>query len=132
MAEATTTPAKGLAEQTRPERTRGGIQFSPRVDIFETEDELLLYAEIPGVKPDNIDLHYENGELTLNARVTPRLPTQGFLLKEYEEGDFYRAFTISETIDASRISAQAKNGVLLVHLPKVEKVKPRQINVRAD
>jgi HSP20 family protein len=120
-------PAKERNESL-PEATRG-VQFVPRVDIFETEKELTLLADLPGVRPGDVDLHYEKGELTLTGKVPLR--QQGrLLLQEYETGDFYRTFTIHESIDASRIAAECKNGVLTVHLPKSEAVRPRQIEVR--
>jgi HSP20 family protein len=131
MANITSSPAKDRAE-ARPEATRGGVYFTPRVDIVETDAELTLYAEVPGVRPDDVDLRYEKGELLLHGRVKPRGGRQTALLQEYEEGDFFRAFTIHESIDAGRIAAECKNGVLIVHLPKVESVRPRQITVRGE
>src|SRR5215468_4299709 len=119
MAETTQTPAvphKERAEQTSPERLRGGVFFTPRVDIVETENELTLYADLPGVRPEDVDLRYEQGELILHGRCQPRHPERGTLLSEYEVGDFYRAFTIHESIDGSKIAADFKNGVLVVHL----------------
>jgi HSP20 family protein len=131
MADIATTPTKDRAEAARPEATRGGVFFTPRVDIVETDKELTLYAEVPGVGPEDVDLHYEKGELVLHGRVRPRRgPQQVPLLQEYDEGDFYRAFTIHESIDSTRIAAECKNGVLTVHLPKAEAARPRQINVR--
>jgi HSP20 family protein len=124
-------PTKDRAE-ARPEATRGGVFFTPRVDIVETDSELTLFAEVPGVRPDDVDLRYEKGELLLHARVQPRGQRRTALLQEYEEGDFFRAFTIHESIDAGRISAECKNGILTVHLPKVEAVRPRQIAVRGE
>jgi HSP20 family protein len=124
-------PQKGRLEQAQPEATRG-VQFVPRVDICETDHELLLFADLPGVRPEDVDLHYEKGELVLHARVRRREDRPEFLLREYDEGDFYRAFTIHESIDASRIEAQCKGGVLTVHLPKTEAVKPRQIKVSGE
>jgi HSP20 family protein len=133
MQEMTNTPAKDRAEGARSEMTRGGVQFTPRVDICETDKELTLYAEVPGVKPEDVDLHYERGELVLHGKVRPRpVARRAYLLQEYEEGDFYRAFTIHESIDAGRISAECKNGVLVVHLPKAEAARPRQIAVKAQ
>jgi HSP20 family protein len=80
-----------------------------------------------------VDLHYEQGELVLHGRVRPRSSEpRAVLLQEYEEGDFYRAFTIHESIDSSRIEAEVKNGVLVVHLLKAEAARPRQISVRAQ
>ena len=131
MAETTSLTQKDRAEQPTPESTRG-VFFTPRVDIYETNDELTLYADVPGVGPDDVDLRYENGELILRGRVKPRHRDEEFILQEYEEGDFYRAFSIHESIDASRIEAECKNGVLVVHLPKVERARPKQISVRGQ
>jgi HSP20 family molecular chaperone IbpA len=131
MANVVPTSGKDRAEVTVPESTRGGLYFSPRVDIFETDQELMLYAELPGVRPEDVDLHYENGELVLHGKVQPRRRNQTILLEEYDEGDFYRVFTIHESIDATKIAAECKKGVLTVHLPKVEAARPRQINVKA-
>jgi HSP20 family protein len=130
MANIMNRPAKDRAE-ARSEATRGGVFFTPRVDIVESDAELTLFAEVPGVRPEDVDLRYEKGELVLHGRVQPSAKRETMLLQEYEEGDFYRAFTISESIDAGRISAECKNGLLIVHLPKVESVRPRQIAVRS-
>jgi HSP20 family protein len=129
MAENSAVTQKGRAEQLTPETT-WGVFFTPRVDIYETENELTLYADVPGVRPEDVDLRYENGELILHGRVQPRHTEENFVYQEYEEGDFYRAFSIHESIDASRIEAECKNGVLIVHLPKSERVRPKQITVR--
>jgi HSP20 family protein len=130
MANVTTAP-KGQNVQAAPEQTRGGSYFVPRVDIFETEKELTLLADLPGVRSEDVDLRYENGELILHARVPPRHQDHTFLLNEYEVGDFYRAFAIHESIDSSRITAECKNGVLVLHLPKVAQAQPRKISVAA-
>jgi HSP20 family protein len=122
---------KGRNQPAAPESTRGGVYFTPRVDIYETDRELTLFADLPGVKPDEVDLRYERGELLLHGRVEPRQPGQSFLANEYEVGDFYRVFTIHESIDAGKISADFKNGVLTVHLPKAEAAQPKQISVRS-
>src|SRR5271166_305195 len=100
MAEPSNVSTRERNEVTHPERTRGGFFFTPRVDIYETDQELTLYAEVPGVRPEDVDLHYEQGELTLRAKVRPRSEGKRLLLQEYEEGDFYRAFNIHESIDA--------------------------------
>jgi HSP20 family protein len=132
MAELSNSPQKERAESRPAEATRGGVHFTPRVDIVETDHELTLYADVPGVRPEDVDLHYERGELVLHGRVRPRHPGRQLLLQEYEDGDFYRAFTIHESIDPTRIAAECKNGVLTVHLPKAESARPRQITVRAS
>lgn len=130
MANITNQAAKDRSE-ARAEATRGGVFFTPRVDIVESDGELTLFAEVPGVRPEDVDLRYEKGELVLHGRVKPCGSPQAMLLQEYEEGHFYRAFSISESIDASRISAECKNGLLIVHLPKVASVRPRQITVQS-
>jgi HSP20 family protein len=114
----------------RSEVTRGA-SYTPRVDILETEDELVLYADMPGVKPEDVDINFENGELAVYGRCAPRQEEANFLLQEYGVGDYYRAFSISEQIDSDKISAEMKNGVLTVHLPKSEAVKPRRISVKS-
>jgi len=132
MAETNLATQKDRAEQRVPESTRGGVFFTPRVDIYETADELILYADLPGARSEDIDLRYEQGELILHGRVPPRQQNQDFLLAEYGVGDFYRAFAIHESIDSSRIAAEFKNGVLTVHLPKAEAARPKQITVRSQ
>jgi len=117
---------------TRGESTRSGFFFTPRVDIYETDEELTLHADVPGVKADDVDLRFERGELILQGRVQPRQRPGQVLINEYEEGDFYRVFQIHESIDSTRISAECKNGELIVHLPKSEAAKPRQVRVKGE
>jgi HSP20 family protein len=118
-------------ELAKPEVTLG-LCFTPRVDIVETEEESLLLADLPGVKPKDVDVRFDNGELIIDGRCAPRHQGANYLLSEYGVGDFYRAFTISEQIDWQKISAELKNGVLTVHLPKAETVKPRKITVKGE
>jgi len=114
-----------------PEATRG-VYFTPRVDILESGDELLLYADLPGVKPEDADVQFENGELTIHGKCQPRQDDTNFLFYEYGVGDFHRTFSIAEGIDASKITAELKNGVLTVHLPKAESVKPKKIAIKSE
>lgn len=104
--------------------------FAPHVDIFENEQELLLMADMPGVKPEGIDLHYEKGELTIHGKVTPR-HNVGYLFQEYAVGDYRRSFTVREEIDPTKITAEFKQGVLTVKLPKREELKPMRIAIKA-
>src|SRR5262245_21508084 len=122
---------KARPEQGAPEGTRGGTFFTPRVDIYETDKELTVLADVPGVRPEDIDLRFERGELLLHARVRQRPRPATPLLREYEEGDFYRVFHVHELIDSDKIEAECKNGVLTIHLPKVEAARPRQVTVKA-
>ena len=124
-------PKTQTAVADEPERTRSGVVFSPRIDIAETEHELILLADLPGVTSENLDIRYEDGQLTLQGTVPPRNVASQPLVAEYGVGDFHRTFKIGESIDASRIAAELKNGVLTLHLSKVEKVLPRRIDVKA-
>jgi HSP20 family molecular chaperone IbpA len=119
------------AEVATVERTRNGRTYRPRFDIWETEDELVLYGDLPGVSPEDLDIQFENRELTIHGRVAPRHDETQFLYGEYGIGDFYRSFTIGESIDDQKISAELNQGVLTLHLPKAESVKPRRIEVKS-
>jgi len=123
-----------LAKREQPdvavERTRCGMTYSPRIDIWENDDELTLYADMPGVTPESLDIRFENHELTIHGKVVPRHEDMQFVYGEYGIGDYYRTFNIGEAIDAEKISAELHNGVLVLHLPKTEAVKPRRIEVK--
>ncbi len=113
------------------ERTRNAATYMPRFDIVETDEELVLFGDLPGVTKEDLDVRFENGELTVEGKVPPRQAQREFVYGEYGIGDFYRSFAISETIDVEKISAELHEGVLTLHLPKVEAVKPRKITVKA-
>jgi HSP20 family protein len=122
---------KEAGEAAAPEATRGGIYYTPRVDICETADEVMLVCDMPGVKPQDLDVRFEKGDLSLYGKVQPRQAPAEYLEEEYGVGDFYRCFAIAPEIDAAKISAECRNGVLTVHLPKQEKVKPKRVAVKA-
>jgi HSP20 family protein len=132
MAENSLVKGEKKTEVVRPEPTHATVTFAPRVDIIETAEELLLYGDLPGVRPEDLDIRFENGELILQTRCSPRHQPANQLLSEFEVGDFYRVFTLSESIESARIIADLKQGVLTVHLPKSEVVKPRRITVKGD
>jgi len=125
-------PKQNTDQATTPERLPEGVTFTPRVDILETDKEVTLLADLPGVSSEDVELRFEKGQLVLSGHVKPRLGDKRFVLREYGEGDFYRAFAIHESIDATKIEASCKHGILTVRLPKVEAVKPRQIAVKAQ
>jgi HSP20 family molecular chaperone IbpA len=114
------------------ERTRNATTYTPRFDIVETAGELVLYGDLPGVTKDSLDIRFENGDLVIEGKVSPRHTEHEFVYGEYGIGDFYRSFTISEDIDADKITAELHNGVLALHLPKAESAKPRRIAVKAS
>jgi HSP20 family molecular chaperone IbpA len=119
------------AEVASVERTRSGQTYSPRFDIWETKEELILYGDLPGVTAESLDIQFENDVLTIHGTVGSRHKDVDFLYGEYGIGDFYRTFTIGESIDSGKITAEMHNGVLTLHLPKTEAVKPRRIEVKA-
>src|ERR1700677_3244820 len=98
----TMNPANGNDTQ-RSERTRGRAYFQPRVDIFETENELTLFADVPGAKADDVELRFERGELVLHAHFQHRDRHGLPLLREYAEGDYFRVFQVNESIDTTKI-----------------------------
>jgi HSP20 family molecular chaperone IbpA len=114
------------AEQTRP-----GPVFTPTVDIFETPAALTLVADLPGVKPENLDIDLEDSILTLSGEVAAAEgKDEQDILREYRTGKYLREFTLSEMIDQQRIEARLKDGVLTLTLPKVEAATPRKITVK--
>lgn len=101
----------------------------PPVDVYENADELLLVADLPGATPDGIDIQLENGQLTIQAKRSD-LSTTTPLVTEYRPRDYFRSFSVPRGIDASKIAAQLTAGVLRLHLPKSESIKPRRIEVK--
>jgi HSP20 family protein len=115
--------------QTETPSTRA-VTVSPRADVLETNDEFLLLADMPGVTAEDLDIRFENGELTLHGRRTLGHTGQTRAAWEYEVTNYFRSFRLTDDIAADRIEAGLKNGVLTVHLPKAESVKPRRIAVK--
>lgn len=118
-------------EVLEPERTRRGVTYRPDIDIYETDDEIVLVADVPGASAEDVDLRFENGMLDLRVGVRERrAPDASYLFYEYGVGDFFRTFQVTEDVDPGRISAEITDGVLIVHLPKIEAAKPRRIEVK--
>jgi HSP20 family protein len=113
---------------TAPEITREGPVYTPRVDIWENENDLTLVADIPGVEPDGLEIDLRDNTLTIMGKVKPE-EDHRYILKEFGVGNYYRQFMLSEVIDQEKIAANVKNGVLTLTLPKVEKAKPRKIQI---
>jgi HSP20 family molecular chaperone IbpA len=123
---------KHETQAVRPERIESGPTYRPNVDIIERQDELFVLADMPGVRAEQIQINYERGQLSIIGRIKPRQkPETAYLLREYGMGDFVRTFQVGEGVDAGRIEAEIKNGVLTLHLPKSEAVKARSIPVKA-
>lgn len=103
--------------------------LTPLTNILETKDGYVLEAEMPGVGKDGLDVTVENGQLTIIGRRTHSNGTSTPLHRESRENNYRRVFEIDPSIDATKISAKVEQGVLTLHLPKTEAVKPRKINV---
>lgn len=103
---------------------------TPTVDIYENDDEILLYADMPGVAKDAIVINLENGRLTINGHRTVSAEGQ-VQFEEFGDVEYERAFSVPQGIDINKVKAVMNNGVLSLHLPKSEAVKPRQIAVQA-
>lgn len=124
---------KPKQEVTSPaEQTRPGLVFTPSVDIFETDKELTLLADLPGVTAENLTIDLRENTLTLTGEVDSGGATdEEGLLIEYEVGKYHRQFSLSNLIDQSKIDAKLNDGVLRLTLPKIEEAKPRQIEVKS-
>jgi HSP20 family protein len=121
---------KGKEEIATPEQTKTGPVFAPAVDIFETEEDLTLLADLPGVKSKDLTIDLRDNVLTLAAAVETQEGAQEVdILREYQTGNYFRQFTLSEMIDQSKIEAELKEGVLRLRMSKVEPAKPRKITV---
>ena len=120
------------AEMTNDAADTRTATVTPRVDIVETENEFVLFVDLPGVWSDDVDVRFEKGELTVHgkraAANTGRQPS----LREYEATSYHRTFAVAETVAADKIDAELKNGVLTVRLPKAEAAKPRRISVKGE
>lgn len=113
------------------EATRARSLFSPRTDIYETNEGIVLVAEMPGVAPEDVDITLERGVLTIRGRM-PDATHEGYrqIYAEYGEGNYERVFTLSEDIDRESIKAKQKDGVLTVELPKAPAARSRKIQVK--
>ena len=113
------------AEQTRP-----GLVFTPDVDIFETDRDITLLADMPGVAADGVSIDLRDGVLTLSGDIKPwEGAEESDVLIEFEIGKYYRQFTLSDAIDQNKIEARLEDGVLRLTLPKAQKAVSRQISV---
>jgi len=100
----------------------------PAVDIFENESEILLHADLPGVRKDDITINIDNGRLILSG--IRYISTTGALAwRELADVEFRRTFAVPQSIDINSVHAELKDGVLHLHLPKSESAKPRQIEI---
>jgi HSP20 family protein len=109
-------------------------EWAPAVDIKEETDKFVIIADIPGVKPEDIEVHMEAGVLSVKGVKESETKTEkdGYKRVERAYGSFYRRFSLPDTADGEAINAKCKHGVLEIIIPKRESVKPKRINVAAE
>ena len=124
---------KEKQELAKPqEQTRPGRYFVPDVNIYEFDESLKLWADMPGVKEQDVNITLKDGVLTIVGQVaTDMYAGLRPMYTEYNVGNYHREFSLNENIDESKIRATLRNGVLELELPKKEKARPRQIEVRS-
>lgn len=116
-------------QQAVTEEQQGLHTVIPPVDITENKDTIQLVADIPGIEKDQLDIHVENGTLTLYASNKENKPADQ-VYREFHPVNYYRQFNVSDRINTASIAAELKNGVLTLTLPKQEEAKPKKIEVK--
>lgn len=113
------------SEQTRPGRT-----YVPEVDIYETQDSLWLWADMPGVDENSLEVRVADGVLSIEGQVSlQEYDNLNPVYTEYNVGNYKRSFSLSNDIDVGQIKARVTDGVLALELPKAERAKPKRIAV---
>ena len=119
-----------LQKEPRNHQARVNTEFvTPPVNICETQDGYVLQAEMPGVNKAGLEISLEGNELTLTGRRFTEVQGLDLVYRESSDRDFRRVFVLDPTIDSGKIEAKMEDGVLRLHLPKAEQVKPRRIQV---
>jgi HSP20 family molecular chaperone IbpA len=117
--------------QTREETRSNEKYIRPAVNIIETEEGLVLTADIPGASKDSLDVNVEKGILTISAPAQHTMPgTSAY--REFELANYYRQFTIPESLDHEKSKAEYANGILTLRVPKAEIAKPKRIAVQVS
>jgi len=108
--------------------------WAPAVDIFETEHELVVKADLPDIKPEELDIRVENNILTIRGerKFEKKVNENNYLRVERSYGSFSRSFSLANTVNTEAIKAEYKNGVLTLTIPKREEAKPKQIKVNVE
>lgn len=114
-----------------PAQAEPALTYQPNVDICDCGAEVLIVADIPGARTDGIEVSFEDGVLSLHAKVPARdLPGRA-VRQEYGIGNYRRSFRLGDDFDASQITAAYRHGVLMIHVPRLAAVLPRKVEVRA-
>ena len=121
----TTAPVTRRDERYAPAHT-----LAPLVDVYETDDMYVLLADMPGVTPEGLDVLAERDSLTIRGRVDRAAAEPDY--REFELADYYRVFSLSEDLEADKVAATLRDGVLRVEIPKSPRVTPKKIQVRTE
>jgi HSP20 family protein len=119
-----------VSEKAAPVERR--VTYTPAVDIVELPEGLRLMLDMPGVKPGDVEVNFERGELTVQGKRNSPECKGECLVEEVVVGDYYRAFLISQDVASDKITAELKNGVLTILLPRAEAALPRKITVKGQ
>ena len=127
-----TVPAPASSTAATREPTRAEERYvAPPVDIYEDDQGLVVMADLPGVEPGTLDVRVDRGLLTIQGRAT-HLASADPVYREYELTGFFRQFQLPEEVDVARITADVRNGVLTLRLPRAERAQPRRIQVQSS
>ena len=117
-------------EEKAIEKTRELRSAIPTVDIYENDNEILIHADMPGVKKEDVSVNIDNGTLSLSG--VRRFDNKGASKwEEFSDVEYVRSFSVPQTIEVERVEAELKDGVLKLHLPKSEAAKPKMIEIKA-
>lgn len=121
------------ATPAETERTRNRKVYVPKVDIIETGDAMVMYADIPGADEKTVEVTLEKSVLTIRGTIAPEeFEGRSIVYAEYDVGDYERSFTVSDEVDRNRIEAVVKNGVLKLVLHKIPQVEAKKIPVQTE
>ena len=132
-------PASQTAAEARPEQpaqqpkatAAPGLTYQPNVDVCDCGAEVMLVTDMPGASAESMNVSFEDGVLSVHAKVPQRSLPGRQLVQEYGIGDYRRSFRLGEGFDASQISAEYRKGVLTIHVPRLAAVRPRKKATRA-
>lgn len=122
---------ESVVRTPRAEGGRNG-QYRPAADAWETADALVIELSLPGIDPQDVEVTYEQDQLTISGKRPEPAEERTWILRESARGAFERRFTLTSPIDADGVEAHFHNGILTLHLPKSEATRPRKIDVRAN
>ena len=120
-----------VVQQRRQAQQAASGPFRLPVDAYVTQDSIVVVANVPGVKPEDVEIVLEGDTLTIRGEIKPSQESKNYLLRERASGRFERVLTINTPIEVGKVEATFEDGIVRIVLPKAEAVKPKQIKVNA-